>query len=158
MKAQAFPYCKPQGGTCWSASFFVPQNAVLLNSDYSEYVFQVPLGADKILLYAGAAGIGGPGRVSSDPTLVRWEEMNDPEGWVGLGKMQNMTHDQATIAGKPGILTHFEFKKPNATFSGVRATVESHGVVLLVGCMALKNRIGDADQICLELIDSLRLP
>jgi hypothetical protein len=158
MKAQSFSYCATKGGGCWNASFFVPANAVLVNSDYSEFVFQVPLGDDKVLLYAGPAGIGGVTRLSSDPKLVQWEEMNDPEGWIGLGKAQAVTHDEATIAGKPGILTHFEFKKTSATFAGVRATVESHGVVVLVGCMVPKNRFADADEMCSGLLDSLRLP
>jgi hypothetical protein len=156
-KPQSFYYCKGMG-VCWNGSAFVPMNAQLLNSDFSQYVFEVSLGGDKLLLYLGPAAINGQGRMSTDPNLVRWGEMSDPEGWVARGRVQAVTHDEATVDGKPAILTHFELKKHDLIWAGRRAMVTNHEVEVLAGCMTPKNRFADADEICSVLIDSVRLP
>jgi hypothetical protein len=156
-KAQSFSYCKSQGN-CWQGSVFVPHNAVQVSQYPSELVYEVPLGDSKVRLFAGPAGIGGCCRNSNDPELIRWEEMNDPEGWVARGRVRAVRHEEATVAGKPGILTHFEISRDGIIWVGARANVESHGVVILVGCMAPQAHFADADQTCSGLIDSLRLP
>ena len=137
---------------------FVPHNAVQVSQYPSELVYEVPLGDSKVRLFAGPAGIGGCCRNSNDPELIRWEEMNDPEGWVARGRVRAVRHEEATVAGKPGILTHFEISRDGIIWVGARANVESHGVVILVGCMAPQAHFADADQTCSGLIDSLRLP
>ncbi|HEY6337402.1 MAG TPA: hypothetical protein VIW68_02810 [Candidatus Sulfotelmatobacter sp.] len=156
-KSWSFNYCRSLD-FCWPASVFVPQAAVQTSPSYSaQYVFEVPFGPDRVLLYVGPAAIDWKNRPSNDPTLLAWAEMS-ADGSGSKSNVQAVTRDEATIAGKPGFLTHFEIKKNDVIWVGVRANVMSRGVDLMVGCLAPQKRFGDADEDCSTLIDSLRLP
>jgi hypothetical protein len=137
---------------------FLPANAVRLKDYAPEFVFEVPFDKERVLLFAGQAQLDAASRGSKDPTLALWREINATEGSVALNSLQAATRDEATIAGMPGFLTHFEIKRNDTVWVGVRANVVSRGVELMVGCLAPKTRFGDADQDCSTLIDSLRLP
>lgn len=156
-KSWSFNYCQRQD-YCWPASVFVPLSAVQTSPSYSsQYTFEVPFGQDKVLLFVGPAAVDWKNRPSNDPNLLAWSEMS-ADGTNGKGNVQAVTRDEATIAGKPGFLTHFEIKKNDVIWVGVRANVEIRGVDLMVGCLAPQKRFGDADEDCSTLIDSLRLP
>ncbi len=156
-KADTFSYCHGQV-FCWHAYVFLPTNAVRLKDYAPEFVFEVPFDKERVLLFAGQAQIDAASRGSKDPTLALWREINATEGSVALNSLQAATRDEATIAGMPGFLTHFEIKRNDTVWVGVRANVVSRGVELMVGCLAPKTRFSDADQDCSTLIDSLRLP
>jgi len=156
-KSDTFSYCQSRD-FCWHAYVFLPANAVRLKYYAPEFVFEVPLEKDTLLLFAGQAQMSAANRGSKDPTLALWAEINSTEGTSALVNLQAATRDEATIAGKPGFLTHFEIKRNDTIWVGVRANVVSRGVELMVGCMAPKTRFGDADEDCSTLIDSLRLP
>jgi len=156
-KSDTFSYCQRRD-FCWHAYVFLPANAVRLRDYAPEFVFEAPLGQDKVLLFAGPANVDPASRGSKDPTLALWREINATEGTSALNNLQAATRDEATIAGMPGFLTHFEIKRSDAVWVGIRANVRSRGVELMVGCLAPKTRFGDADQDCSTLIDSLRLP
>ncbi|HLW85934.1 MAG TPA: hypothetical protein VKR60_12025 [Candidatus Sulfotelmatobacter sp.] len=165
-KSASFSYC--QGPDyCWQASLFLPLNAVPTDPRYPEFVYEAPLGQDrlsqdklgqdKVLLFAGFAHISFANRGGKDPSVALWREINADDS-VGQSGLQAVTRDEATIAGMPGFLTHFEIKRNDTIWVGIRANVVSRGVELMVGCLAPKQRFGDADQDCSTLIDSLRLP
>jgi hypothetical protein len=156
-KSDTFSYCERQN-FCWHAYVFLPVNAARLDYYAPEFVFEVPFDKDKVLLFAGQAQMSAANRGSKDPTLALWREINSTEGSIANSNLQAATRDEATIAGKPGFLTHFEIKRNDVTWVGVRANVVSRGVELMVGCMAPQKRFGDADEDCSTLIDSLRLP
>ena len=156
-KSDTFSYCRSRD-FCWHAYVFLPANAVRLKDYAPEFVFEAPLQKDTVLLFAGQAQMSAANRGSKDPTLALWVEINATEGSSALSNLQAATRDEATIAGMPGFLTHFEIKRNDTIWVGVRANVVSRGVELLVGCMAPKTRFGDADEDCSTLIDSLRLP
>jgi hypothetical protein len=155
-KTQQFTYCSGPGN-CWMGTVFVPENAVPIHVYYSELMFDVPLADSKVMLFAGPTMLGAIGRPSNDPELTRWGEM-DTEPWATTGRVRALRNEQATIAGKPGILTHFELDKNGVTWVAARAKVEVRGVEVMVGCMAPQAHFADADQICSTLMDSLRLP
>jgi hypothetical protein len=156
-KADTFSYCHGYG-FCWHAYVFLPANAARLKDYAPEFVYEVPFDKERVLLFAGQAQIDAASRGSKDPTLALWREINATEGSVTLNNLQAATRDEATIAGMPGFLTHFEIKRNDTVWVGVRANVVSRGVELMVGCLAPKTRFSDADQDCSTLIDSLRLP
>jgi hypothetical protein len=156
-KSETFSYCERQN-FCWHAYVFLPANAVRLKYYAPEFVFEVPFDKDTVLLFAGEAQVSAVNRSSKDPTLALWREINATEGSVADSNLQAATRDEATIAGKPGFLTHFEIKRNDVIWVGVRANVVSRGVELMVGCLAPQKRFGDADEDCSTLIDSLRLP
>jgi hypothetical protein len=156
-KADTFSYCHGQG-FCWHAYVFLPASAVRLKEYAPEFVYEVPFDKERVLLFAGQAQLDAASRGSKDPTLALWREINATEGPAALNNLQAATRDEATIAGMPGFLTHFEIKRNDTVWVGVRANVVSRGVELMVGCLAPKTRFGDADQDCSTLIDSLRLP
>lgn len=160
-KSASFSYCQSQD-FCWQASVFLPVNAVPTDPHYPEFVYEAPLGKDtagpdKVLLFAGFAHLNGANRGSKDPSIALWREINADDS-AGQSNVQAVTRDEATIAGMPGFLTHFEIKRNDVIWVGVRANVVSRGVDLMVGCMAPQKRFGDADEDCSTLIDSLRLP
>ena len=155
-KSDTFSYCERQN-FCWHAYVFLPVSAARLNYYAPEFVFEVPFDKDKVLLFAGEAHISPASRGSKDPTLALWRDINAEES-AAQGNLQAATRDEATIAGKPGFLTHFEITRNDVIWVGVRANVVSRGVELMVGCMAPQKRFGDADEDCSTLIDSLRLP
>jgi hypothetical protein len=156
-KADTFSYCRSRD-FCWRAYVFLPASAVRLKEYAPEFVYQVPFDKERVLLFAGQAQLDPASRGSNDPTLALWREINATEGSVALANLQAATRDEATIAGMPGFLTHFEIKRNDTVWVGIRANVVSRGVELMVGCLAPKTRFGDADQDCSTLIDSLRLP
>jgi hypothetical protein len=156
-KSDTFSYCERQN-FCWHAYVFLPVNAARLKDYAPEFVYEVPFDKERVLLFAGQAQIDAASRGSKDPTLALWREINATEGSAALTNLQGATRDEATIAGKAGFLTHFEIKRNDTIWVGVRANVVSRGVELMVGCLAPKTRFGDADEDCSTLIDSLRLP
>lgn len=156
-KSDTFSYCQRQN-FCWHAYVFLPANAARLKDYAPEFVYEVPFDKERVLLFAGQAQLDAASRGSKDPTLALWREINATEGSAALANLQAATRDEATIAGMPGFLTHFEIKRNDTVWVGVRANVVSRGVELMVGCLAPKTRFGDADQDCSTLIDSLRLP
>jgi len=156
-KSDTFSYCQRRD-FCWHAYVFLPANAVRLKDYAPEFVYEVPFDKERVLLFAGQAQLDAASRGSKDPTLALWREINATEGTAALNNLQAATRDEATIAGMPGFLTHFEIKRNDTIWVGVRANVVSRGVELMVGCMAPKTRFGDADEDCSTLIDSLRLP
>ncbi|MFZ1160030.1 MAG: hypothetical protein WAO10_19755 [Candidatus Sulfotelmatobacter sp.] len=156
-KEDTFSYCQRQN-FCWHAYVFLPANAVRLKDYAPEFVYEVPFDKERVLLFAGQAQLDAASRGSKDPTLALWREINATEGSAALANLQAATRDEATIAGMPGFLTHFEIKRNETVWVGIRANVVSRGVELMVGCLAPKMRFGDADQDCSTLIDSLRLP
>jgi hypothetical protein len=156
-KSDTFSYCQRRD-FCWHAYVFLPANAVRLKDYAPEFVYEVPFDKERVLLFAGQAQIDAASRGSKDPTLALWREINATEGSAALNNLQAATRDEATIAGMPGFLTHFEIKRNDVVWVGIRANVVSRGVELMVGCLAPKTRFGDADQDCSTLIDSLRLP
>jgi hypothetical protein len=165
-KSAQFSYCQSQD-FCWQASVFLPANAVPTDPQYPEFVYEAPLGQDKlgqdklgqdkVLLFAGLAHISFVNRGGKDPSVALWREIN-ADASATQGKVQGVTRDEATIAGMPGFLTHFEIKRNDLIWVGIRANVVSRGVELMVGCMAPQKRFADADEDCSTLIDSLRLP
>jgi hypothetical protein len=156
-KSDTFSYCQRRD-FCWRAYVFLPTNAVRLKDYAPEFVYEVPFDKERTLLFAGQAQIDAASRGSKDPTLALWREINATEGTSALNTLQGATRDEATIAGMPGFLTHFEIKRNDTVWVGIRANVVSRGVELMVGCLAPKTRFGDADEDCSTLIDSLRLP
>jgi hypothetical protein len=156
-KSETFSYCAAPN-FCWHAYVFLPVTAARLDYYAPEFVFEVPFDKDTVLLFAGQAQMSAANRGSKDPTLALWREINATEGSVANSDLQAATRDEATVAGKSGFLTHFEIKRNDVTWVGVRANVVSRGVELMVGCLAPQKRFGDADEDCSMLIDSLRLP
>jgi hypothetical protein len=156
-KSGTFSYCDSRS-FCWHAYVFLPENAVQLKYYAPEFVFEVPFDKDRVLLFAGQAQLYPASRGSNDPTLALWAEINSGSSPYPQASLQAATRDEATIAGKPGFLMHFEIRRNDLIWIGVRANVVSRGVELMVGCLAPKTRFGDADQDCSTLIDSLRLP
>jgi hypothetical protein len=156
-KSDTFSYCDRRD-FCWHAYVFLPASAVRLKEYAPEFVYEVPFDKERVLLFAGQAQLDAASRGSKDPTLALWREINATEGTGALNNLQAATRDEATIAGMPGFLTHFEIKRNDTIWVGIRANVVSRGVELMVGCLAPKTRFGDADQDCSTLIDSLRLP
>src|SRR5579863_8369915 len=123
-KSGSFSYCQRQD-FCWQASVFLPVNAVPTDPHYPEFVYEAPLGQDKlgqdklsqdklgqdkVLLFAGLAHLNGANRGGKDPSIALWREINADDS-PGQSNVQAVTRDEATIAGMPGFLTHFEVKR-----------------------------------------------
>jgi hypothetical protein len=157
-KVQPFNYCRSHN-ECWNASVLVPADAQLVSSDCKQFVFETKVQGAPFLLLAGAAGGDGcSGRSKGDPGLVRWNELAEPESARAPGTYSTISSLQATLDGKPAIITQIGFRKGLTEWRGKRAEIENNGVPLVVGCMASREHFDDGDAICSGLIESLRLP
>jgi len=156
-KAHAFNYCKSPT-QCWNASVIVPDTAQLVNSDCKRYVFEVKVQGAPFLLLAGAGSDSCDGHSASDPTLVHWNQLVDPESKRAPGTFVTISSQQTMLEGRPANITTMGFKKGMSDWMGKRAEVEANGVHLVVGCMAPREYFSDGDAVCSALIGSLRLP
>ena len=157
-KVQPFNYCASER-ECWNASIVVPTDAKLVSSDCKQFVFEMKVQESPFLLLAGPTGGEGCGnRSNSDTNQVRWNELADPENRRAPGTFHMISSQQATLDGKPAIITQIGFRKGLTEWMGKRAEIESNGVPLVVGCMAPRDHFADGDSICSGLIESLQLP
>ncbi len=156
-KVQAFNYCKTRT-QCWDASVLVPSDAQLVSSDCKQFIFEVKVQGSPFLLLAGPGGDTCGNRSASDPNRVRWNQLAAPETARAPGSSSTIGSLQATLDGKPAIITTIGFRKGLSDWMGKRAEVENNGAQLVVGCMAPREHFTDGDAICSSLIASLRLP
>ncbi len=156
-KVQAFNYCKTRT-QCWDASVLVPVDAQLVSSDCKQYIFEIKVQGAPFLLLAGPSGETCGNRNASDPSLVKWNQLAAPEAARAPGSSSTIGSLQATLDGKPAIITTISFRKGLSDWMGKRAEVENNGAQLVVGCMAPREHFTDGDAICSSLIASLRLP
>jgi len=157
-KVQPFNYCASER-ECWNASVVVPTDAKLVSSDCKQFVFEMKVQESPFLLLAGPTGGEGCGnRSNTDTNQVRWNELADPENRRAPGTFHTISSQQATLDGKPAIITQIGFRKGLTEWMGKRAEIESNGVPLVVGCMAPRDHFADGDSICSGLIESLQLP
>jgi hypothetical protein len=157
-KVQAFNYCKSKT-QCWDASILVPAEAQLVSSDCKQYAFEIKVQGAPFLLMAGSeGGVNCEGRAGNDPSLVRWNELVAPETARATGTFSTVSSQQATLDGKPAIITTIAFRKGLVEWMGKRAEVDNSGIQVVVGCMAPRDHFADGSAICSSLIGSLRLP
>lgn len=156
-KVQAFIYCKT-ASQCYNASVLVPNEAQLVSSDCKQYIFETKVQGAPFLLLAGTGGDGCTGHGKGDTNQVRWDELAQPESGRAPGTFTLVGSLQATLDGKPAVITQILFRKGTTTWMGKRAEIDSNGVPLVVGCMAPREHFADGDAICSGLMDSLRLP
>jgi hypothetical protein len=157
-KAQPFTYCKSQRD-CWDASVLVPSDAQLVSSDCKQYVFETKVQGVPFLLMAGPAGADAcANRNKTDASQARWNELAESESTRAPGTFNTISSQQATIDGKPAVITQIGFRKGTTSWMGKRAELENNGVPLVVGCMAPRDHFADGDAICSRLIESLQLP
>ena len=158
LKIHAFSYCKSPR-ECWDASVLLPAGAQLLSSDCKQYVFEVKIQDESFLLLAGrGGGEGCQGRSPNDASLVRWEQLVASENQRAPGTSSVISDQQLLLDGKRAVITKIRFKRGTADWIGKRAELESNGLSLVVGCMAPKEYYADGDEMCSDLINSLRLP
>ena len=158
-KTQAFNYCKGMAQPCWNASIAVPAEAKLVSSDCKQYAFEVKFKGAPLLLLAGPEGSDGcAARSVSDPSLVRWNLLVEPETKRAPGTYVTISAQQTQLDGKTAVITEMGFKNGMADWKGKRAEVEANGVQIVVGCLAPRDNFADADTICSALIGSLRMP
>jgi len=158
LKVHPFNYCRSQR-ECWNASIVVPAEAQLVSSDCKQYVFEMKVQGSLFLLLAGPAGGESCGnRSNSDPSQIRWSELADPENRRAPGTFHMISSEQAKLDGKPAIISQIGFRKGMTEWMGKRAEIESNGVPLVVGCMAVREHFADGETICSSLIGSLQLP
>jgi hypothetical protein len=157
-KVQAFNYCKSKT-QCWDASVLVPADAKLVSSDCKQYAFEIKVEGAPFLLLAGpGAGDNCEGRTGNEPSVVRWNELVAPEAARATGTFSTISSQQATLDGRPAIITTIAFRKGLVEWMGQRAEVENDGILWVVGCMAPRDHFADGSAICSSLIASLRLP
>jgi hypothetical protein len=158
MKVYPFTYCKSLR-ECFNASVYIPSDAKLISSDCKQYVFETKIQGAPFLLMAGTSGGEGcPGRSSSDPNQVAWNQLVLPEAQRAPGTYSTISSQQATVDGKPALLTAIGFRKGLSNWQGKRIELESNGVPLVVGCMAPKEHFADGEDVCGALLNSLKLP
>jgi hypothetical protein len=136
----------------------VPADAQLVSSDCKQYIFEIKVQGAPFLLLAGPSGETCGNRNASDPSLVKWNQLAAPEAARAPGSSSTIGSLQATLDGKPAIITTISFRKGLSDWMGKRAEVENNGAQLVVGCMAPREHFTDGDAICSSLIASLRLP
>lgn len=156
-KVHAFTYCKSHND-CWNASVFVPADAQMVSSSCKQYAFETKVQGTSFLLMAGPAAADCDGQAGSGPDLVRWNQLADPENKRAPGTYSTISSLNTTLDGKPAVVTTMSFRKGLESWMGKRAEIESNGVPLVIGCMALRDHFADGDAICSRLIESLRLP
>jgi hypothetical protein len=154
-KVHAFNYCKSRT-ECWNASVLVPADAKLVSSTCKQYAFESKVQETTFLLMAGPAAADCDGNGGAD--LVRWKQLVDPENKRAPGTYSLISSLNTTLAGKPAVVTTMSFRKGLDSWMGKRGEVESNGVPLVVGCMALRDHFADGDTVCTKLIESLVLP
>jgi hypothetical protein len=157
-KVQPFNYCRAHHD-CWNASVLVPADAKLVSSSCKQYAFESKVQGATFLLMAGPAipdcdGTGNGGGAD----LVRWNELVDPENKRAPGTYTLVGSQSTTIDDKPANIVTISFRKGLDSWMGRRAELESNGVPLVVGCMALKDHFDDGEAVCSKLIESLQLP
>jgi len=158
LKVHAFNYCRSRN-ECWDASVLVPSAATLVSSDCNQYVFEIKVKGQPFLLMTGSEGGDGcEGRRPDDPGRVRWQQLVAPENQRAPGTSSTVSDQQGVLDGKPAIVTEIKFRKGLTEWIGKRAEVQSNGVPLVVGCMAEEDHFNDGDDMCTNLIGSLRLP
>jgi len=156
-KVHSFHYCNGSK-QCWDASVLVPPDAQLISSDCKQYVFETKVQGTALLLMAGPARGDCEGRGASGPNLVRWKQLADQESDRAPGTYSTISSQTTKLAGKSAIITTMGFSNGLTQWMGKRAEVESNGVPLVVGCMALREHFDDGDAVCSTLIGSLQLP
>ncbi len=156
-KVHAFKYCSGVH-QCWDASVLVPVDAKLISSGCQQYVFEVKVQGAPFLLMAGAAGASCDNGTNAPSDPVRWHQLIDPENKRAPGTFVAISSWQATLDGRPGLVTTIGFRKMMEDWMGRRAEVEANGIPLVVGCLAQKEHFTDGEAVCTSLIDSLRLP
>jgi hypothetical protein len=157
-KVQSFTYCKSQR-ECYDASVIVPADAQLVSSQCKQFIFETKVQGTPFLLLAGPGGSDGcAGSGKNETSEVRWNELAEPEKKLAPGTYSTISSQQATLNGKPAIITQIGFRKGLTEWRAKRAEIESNGVPLVMGCMALKEHFDDGDSICSGLMGSLQLP
>ncbi len=154
-KIHSFNYCK-SANQCWDASLFVPADAQLVSSGCKQYIFESKIQGTSFLLMAGPAGCDGGTPAAND--LVRWKQLVDPENKRAPGTYSMISSQTTTLQGKPAAIITLSFRKGLDDWMGKRIEVESNGVPLVVGCIALREHFADGDAICSTMIGSLQLP
>lgn len=158
MKVYPFTYCR-NSRECFNASVYIPSDAKLVSSECKQYVFETKIQGSPFLLMAGTSGGEGcPGRSSSDPNLVAWNQLVLPETQRAPGTYSTISSLQTKVDSTPALLTVIGFRKGLSDWMGKRIELESNGVPLVVGCMAPREHFADGDAVCSALINSLNLP
>jgi hypothetical protein len=154
-KVHPFHYCSSPT-QCWDASVLVPADAQLVSSDCKQYVFETKVQGTTFLLMAGPAGNDCDGRGAAN--LVRWKQLADPENKRAPGTYNTVSTQVTKVDGRPATITTMHFRNGLDEWMGKRVEVDSNGVPLVVGCMALRDHFDDGDAVCSTLIGSLQLP
>jgi hypothetical protein len=155
VKAHPFTYCKSRS-QCFDASVLVPADAQLISSSCKQYIFQVKVQGTPFLLLAGPAG--GEGCVAGSSGQVSWNELAAPDNQRAPGTFSTIGSQQTTIDGKAAVIIQMGLRKGAESWMAKRAEIESNGVALVVGCLGRRDHFADADTVCSNWIESLRLP
>lgn len=157
LKVQAFNYCQ-SATQCWDASVLVPADAKLVSSDCKQYIFETKVQGATFLLMAGVGNDACGGRNASDPNLVHWKQLVDPDNKRAPGTFNTISSQEAKLDGKPALITTLGFRTGMTEWMARRVDVESNKSQIVVGCIAPRDHFADGDSVCSALIASLRLP
>ena len=155
-------YCQhPQ--QCHQISAVVPEQAEQISTVNGQYVYQMKLSGERVLLLVGPADVNAPYRSQTDLEFIRMRDLANPNGW-SRQKTDDVSTQELTIEGRPALTTRFRYKRDEKWWVGERTLIDMkiaydpRGYQLMIGCTAPEEGFADAEALCTTLLHSLRIP